>query len=331
MTDPEKHEARLLYLCQKDVAACAPPMPHLIDLIETAFREKGTGQAQMPPKSGLHPREDSFMHAMPAFLPGMGAAGIKWIAGYPANRERGLPYINGLLILSDPETGLPEAVMDATWITAERTGAATAVAARHLARPDSSVLAILGCGVQGRSNLRALRCVLPRLRKVRSYDVHRERTERYNAEMSRAYPGVEFLAAGSPREAVDGADVIITAGPIRSQPRPVIESAWVKAGSFVCPLDYGSYVTPELMRKADKFLADDAAQILDPGSSCFFPELPPLYGDLGEVVAGLKAGREKPHERIVCANLGLAIDDVAMGREVLKRARAETRGVLLPL
>ncbi len=321
----------LRYLSRQDVEAVAPSMEEIIELLSVAFREKGHGRTQMPPKTDIHPRDDAFIHAMPAFVPSLSAAGVKWIAGYPSNHERGLPFINGLLIMSDPDTGLPAAVMDAAWITAERTGAATALAARHLAREETVVLAVLGCGVQGRSNLRALRCVRPGLRKVRAYDIDAEKTERYNAEMSRAHPGVEFLAASSPRDAVDGADIIVTAGPILREPRPVLEAAWVKAGAFVCPLDYGSYVKPELLRKAEKFLSDDAAQILDPRSSCYFPDMPPLYGDLGEVVAGLKPGRENDRERIVCANLGLAIDDVTVGAEVLRRARIAGRGVLLPL
>lgn len=325
------HFMHLLYLSREDVEAVAPSMPEVIDILEIAFAEKGNGRTQMPPKMDLHPAADCFIHSMPAFVPALGAAGVKWISGFPTNRERDLPYITGLLILNDPQTGLPVAVMDAAWITAERTGAATALAAKYLARTDAASLAILGCGVQGRSNLKALRCVRPGLRKIRAYDLHAERAQDYIKEMSRAFPGVEFLSASSPREAVDGADIVVTAGPIHTEPRPVIEAAWVKPGVFVCPLDYGSYVKPELFRKANKFLTDDTTQILDPRSACYFPDMPPLYGDLGEVVAGLKPGRENDSERIVCANLGLAIDDVSVGIEILKRARAAGRGTRLPL
>lgn len=320
-----------LYLSRQDVESVAIPMERIIEILTVAFREKGEGRTQMPPKIDIHPRDDAFIHAMPAFVPALGAAGVKWISGYPSNRERDLPYIAGLLILNDPETGLPAAVMDASWITAERTGAATALAARHLAREDASVLAVLGCGVQGRSNLRALRCVRPGLRRVLAYDIHPERTAAYISEMSRLYTGVEFVAATSPRSAVEGADLIVTAGPILREPRPVIEAAWIKAGAFVCPLDYGSYLKPEVLRRANKFLTDDAAQLLNPRSACYFPDMPPLYGDLGEVVAGRKPGRENDAERIVCANLGLAIEDVSVAVEVLRRARDAGLGVTLTL
>ncbi|HET6373364.1 MAG TPA: ornithine cyclodeaminase family protein [Candidatus Polarisedimenticolia bacterium] len=321
----------ILYLSQQDVIEVAPPMEEMIDLLETAFREKGQGRTEMPPKLDIHPRENCFIHAMPAVIPALGAVGVKWISGFPTNRDRDLPYITGLLILNDPETGVPVAVMDAAWITAERTGAATALAARYLARGNASVLAVLGCGVQGRSNLRALRCVCPNLSEVRAYDVHPDRTEAYILEMSHACPGLDFVAATSPRETVRDADIIVTAGPILSDPRPVIEAGWLKPGCFVCPLDYGSYVKAEVFRKADKFLTDDAEQILSPRSACYFPDMPPLYGDLGEVVAGLKSGRESDTERIVCANLGLAIDDMAVGSEVFRRARVTGHGRILPL
>ena len=321
----------LLYLSREDVVSVAPAMEQVIELLAVAFREKGEGRTEMPPKLDVHPRKDCFIHAMPAVIPALGAAGVKWISGYPTNRDRDLPYITGLLILNDPDTGLPIAVMDAAWITAERTGAATALAARYLAREDASILAILGCGVQGRSNLKALRCVRPGLKQVRAYDIHPDRARSYIQEMSRAYPGLELIASDSPREAVTGADIIVTAGPILSEPKPSLEASWVKPGAFLCPLDYGSYLKPEVFRKADKFLTDDAQQILNPRSASYFPDMPPLYGDLGEVVAQLKPGRETDTERIVCANLGLAIDDMALGIEVLRRARQAGRGVRLPL
>src|SRR5205814_8068048 len=106
---------------------------------------------------------------MPAAIPAQNAAGIKWVSGYPENSKRGLPYIAGLMILNDFETGMPLALMDAIWITAKRTGAATAVAAKYLARPESSSVGILGCGVQGRSNLGGWRAWFP-LTKLYAYD-----------------------------------------------------------------------------------------------------------------------------------------------------------------
>ena len=121
---------KMLYLSKNDVERVNLSMEEIIQALDEAFREKGLGRVEMPPKPGIHTMPDAFIHAMPASVPGVGAAGCKWVSGYPENYKKNLPYINGLLILNDPETGIPLAVMDCIWITAMRTGAATAVAAK---------------------------------------------------------------------------------------------------------------------------------------------------------------------------------------------------------
>ena len=150
-------EQKILYLSQADVVSINLGTAEVIQLLEKAFNEKGHGRVEMPPKPGIHPGDgDNFIHAMPAYIPALKSAGIKWVSGYPKNTKNGLPYITGLLILNDPETGIPLAVMDCIWITAMRTAGASAVAAKRLARPESSRLGILGAGVQGISNTEAL-------------------------------------------------------------------------------------------------------------------------------------------------------------------------------
>src|SRR5439155_20154729 len=161
----------------------------------------------------------------------------------------------------DPATGLPTAVMDATWITAMRTGAATAVAVKRLARPGAITFGILGCGVQGRTNLEAVAAVVPSLGEVRAYDIHPERSEAYVREMRPLHPGLRFVAARSAREAVEGSDIVVTAGPIRTQPSPTLEAGWLSEGATGIPLDYDSYWRPEALRRADRFYTDDTAQI----------------------------------------------------------------------
>ena len=116
----------LLYLSKNDVVTTGLTMAEIITALETTFREKGAGRTEMPPKPGIHPGGgDNFIHAMPAYIPALKSAGVKWVSGFPENPKMGLPYITGLLILNDPETGLPVSVMDCVWITAMRTGAAT--------------------------------------------------------------------------------------------------------------------------------------------------------------------------------------------------------------
>src|SRR5215467_12945883 len=175
---------KLLYLTYSDVASAGLGMPEIIAALERMFREKGDGRVEMPAKIGIHPMPDAFIHAMPAVITAQKAAGMKWVGGYPENSRRGLPYISGVLILNDFESGIPIAIMDCTWITAVRTGAATALAAKYLARPESETVGILGCGVQGRSNLEALQVLFP-VKRARAFDVHPERREAYANEMSR--------------------------------------------------------------------------------------------------------------------------------------------------
>jgi ornithine cyclodeaminase/alanine dehydrogenase len=141
-------ELQMLYLSRADVGSVALDMCALIGLLEAAFKEKGQGRVEMPPKPGIHTRPDAFIHAMAAFIPSLKSAGIKWVGGYPNNPKVGLPYISGLLILNDDETGLPFAVLDCTWITAHRTGAASALSAKYLARMQSEVVGILACAME---------------------------------------------------------------------------------------------------------------------------------------------------------------------------------------
>src|SRR3972149_10392509 len=113
---------QLLFLSRADIEETDIAMKEIVSAVEQAFREKGERHVEMPPKPGIHPAPDAFIHAMPAYLPRLGAAGIKWVSGYPENYKRGLPYISGLVILNDVETGVPYAIMDCIWVTAMRTG-----------------------------------------------------------------------------------------------------------------------------------------------------------------------------------------------------------------
>src|SRR3569832_434595 len=248
----------LLYLSRRDVELAGLPMRSVIAAVERMFELKGRGLVEMPPTPGIHPRPDAFIHAKPAFIPAKDAAGIKWVSGYPQNQKRGLPYINGLLILNDPATGVPLCVMDCTWITAQRTGAATAVAAEFLARPDSASAGILACGVQGRSNLEALACRF-RLQRVAAYDVRPGVAARYAEEMGDLL-GEDIEAVDRPEEAVRGMDLIVTSGPILKKPSPVIEAEWIAPGAFASPVDFDSYWKPAARARFDLLATDDKAQ-----------------------------------------------------------------------
>ena len=321
---------QILYLSQADVTAVGLSMADVIDALEIAFREKGEGRVEMPPKPGIHPGGgDNFIHAMPAYIPAQGAAGVKWVSGYPGNQARGLPYINGLLILNDPETGLPVSVMDCVWITAMRTGAATAVSAKYLARPESSVVGILGCGVQGRSNLEALNVLFP-LKRVMAYDARPESAQRYASEMSERFD-LDVVPASTPREAVSGCDMVVTAGPILKTPHATIQAGWLDEGAFASLVDFDSFWHPAAMHEAAKFCTDDVPQLRHYAEIGYFGDIPPIHADLGELVAGKKPGRQTPAERTMACNLGLALDDMAVAPLLYAAAKEKGIGTWLPL
>ena len=321
---------KLLYLSRADVEAVGLSMPEIIESVTAAFREKGNGRIEMPPKPGVHPGANTFAHAMPAYIPALRSVGIKWVSGNPENPKQGIPQINGLVILNDPDTVVPIAVMDCTWITAKRTGAATAVAATWLARSDSRSLGILGAGVQGFSNLEALKCVFP-IERVGVYDVSAESAERYRAKVLAQWPDLAVSIVDQPRKAVDGMDLVVTAGPIVRPPHATIKAGWLGKGAFASALDYDSYWDRAALREADKFTTDDTAQLEDHKKLGYFKDVPPVYGDLGEIVAGTKKGRERPDERNIACNLGLAIDDMAVAPLVYARARERGVGTWLDL
>ena len=320
---------RLLYLSRADVELARVTMTDIIDTLEAAFREHGEGRTEMPPKPGVHSRPDAFIHAMPAYIPALHAIGMKWVSGYPENHRKNLPYISGLLILNDDETGLPLAVMDCTWITAKRTGAATALSAKHLARPDSKTVGILGCGVQGRTNVEALNALFP-LARVIAYDTAADQADAFASDVRDQW-GLEVVVAKEPREAVHGCDLVVTAGPIFRQPHATIKAGWLDEGAFASLVDFDSYWDGPALHEVDKFTTDDIPQLEHYREAGYFQNIPPIYASLGELVAGKKPGRERPEERTIACNLGLAIDDMATAPLVYARAKAAGLGTWLPL
>lgn len=321
----------LLYLSNADVKTIGLPMAEIIDSLETAFREKGEGRIEMPPKRGIHPcGGDNFIHAMPACIPGLQSVGIKWVSAFPENVRKGLPYVSGLLILNDMDSGLPVAVMDCVWITAMRTGAATAVSARYLARADSSVVGVLGCGVQGRANVEALNVLFP-LKRVMAYDVSSKAALQYADEIKTRFD-LDVKIVSAPREAVRGCDIVVTAGPILKKPHATILPGWLTEGTFASLVDYDSYWHSEAIKETDKFCTDDTPQFFFAREKrgCF-PDILDIYADLGELVTEQKSGRETPTERTMAANLGLAISDLAVASLLYQKALEKGIGTTLPL
>ena len=322
-------EQNVLYLSRADVEKVNLPMSQIIDLLEKAFLEKGNGRVEMPPKPGIHTMPDAFIHAMPAYIPSMKSAGIKWVSGYPENFKRGLPYITGLMILNDVETGIPYAILDCSWITAMRTGAASALSAKYLARPESETVGILASGVQGRTNLEALACLFP-VKQVYAYDVLPDVQEKFVKEMQERF-SFPISGVSEPRQAVVDSDLVVSSGPILKHPTPSIKKDWLRPGAYGSAVDFDSYWTAEALAQMDRISTYDHAQFQYYKSVGYFQQTPDPYADLGELVAGLKPGRQDEKERTLAINLGLALDDMAVAPTIYQKAKVMGLGVSLPL
>jgi len=317
---------RILYLSEKDVSELGLTMHDVIGLVEKGLREHGEKEVEMPPKPGIHPSPGVFVHAMPAFVPKLGAAGMKWVTGSSVARERGLPYITGVFVLNDPETGIPLCVMGCKWLTDMRTGAVSAVAAKYLARPDSKVVGIIGAGAQARTQLLGLNEVLD-LEEVKVYDIVRGVAERYADEMG-ARLGLNVKPVGSAEEAVRGSDVVVTAVPVDVE--PFVKRDWVGEGVLALPLELNYAWEDEAIFSFDKFVVDDREQTEYHARETGRP-LPEPYAELGEIVVGRKPGRESYEEKIMDMNYGLAIHDVVVGKRLYELALEKGVGTWLEL
>lgn len=321
----------VLYLTQKDVADVNLSMLEIIDLLEKAFIEKSHDRYEMPAKIGIHTRENAFIHAMPCWIPKAGAAGLKWVSGYPGNQEKGFPYIAGLLMLNDTDTGLPLAIMDCSWITAMRTGAVSGLACRHVANPESEVLGVLGCGVQGRTNLEAILNICKNLKRVYAFDKFPEITKRYIAEQSEKFD-IEIVGVDHPKKAVVESDILVTAGPIVHNPEGVIDKDWLKKGVTLTPVDFDCMFKPRAVEEVvDLYLTDDTGQYDTFKRMGYFPNGPASPPELADLITGKIKGRTDKAERIAAMNIGMALDDMATAIQVYNSAIKRDLGRILPL
>ena len=303
-----------LLLGKNDVAELLD-MGEVMGVVEQAFCDYASGRAQMPAKVYIRVPKGDF-RAMPAAVPN--AVGVKWVNVHLSNHERGLPSVMGVLILSDPDTAYPLAIMDATEITAYRTAAASAIASRHLARPESCTLGLIGAGHQAGMHLQSHALVFP-LEKVRVYDI---RTEAAAAFVSR-FP--RFRVEASSAEEAAASDIVCTLTPSTT---PVVESAWVRPGTHINAVGADACgkqeLDPALLASA-RVVVDDLTQACNAGEinvplrQGLF-EKDRIWATLGEIVAGTKPGRTDDREITIFDTTGLAIEDVATAWLIYQRA-----------
>jgi alanine dehydrogenase len=291
--------------------------------VEEAFALYGKRHVQMPAKIYLHlDRYCGDFRAMPAYIEGMEACGIKWVNVHPRNSRFRLPAVMAIFILNDPKTGFPLCIMDATLITSLRTGAAGGVAAKYLARKDSSVIALVGCGAQARTQLLALKEFF-KIRSVCVWGNKIEYAKKFVRDTRRMDLKIEIKE--SIRDCVKDADIVVTTTPTR---RPIVKSEWIRPGTHINAIGADAKGKEELdprLLKRSKVIVDDRAQACHSGeinipiSKGIITEKD-IHASLGEIVIGKKKGRTSPKEITIFDSTGLAIQDVAVADLVYKKA-----------
>ncbi|MEO6350034.1 MAG: hypothetical protein ABIP53_05220 [Candidatus Limnocylindrales bacterium] len=315
----------LRYLPAADLDRCMPSVTERIDLAAVALRGLARGEAEMPPKIGVHPREGALLHAMPAWLRSKDIVGLKWVSAFPGNREMDLPAIGGVVVLNDPETGFPTWLMDAARITALRTAAVSGVAIRLFQPPHVQCVAILGAGVQAYSHAEVVGAVLADAELV-LFDRNRERAESVAGEWR--IDGRRVTVAQSAESAVRGAQVVITAATLsKSQ---LMTPDWVDDDALVVSIDFATYASAALANAARAFVVDDRDQFLAYRGNGYFDGFPDPSVTLGELLAHDSSDGSSAAEGLVHVNhLGIGLADVVFADAIARRAEENGSGVML--
>ena len=304
-------------------------MRRVLRIVEKAFAAHGRNAVQMPPKLYIHlDKFNGDFRAMPAYVGSMEACGVKWVNVHPGNIKSGLPAVMAVIILSDPRTGFPLAVMDGTYITNLRTGASGGIAAKYLANRDSSTVGFVGCGTQALFQLMALHYIF-NLKAISAYDKEPARVARF-IKQSKAL-GIAVKRCGDIEDCVRMKDIVITTTPSR---KPLINAGWISAGTHINAIGADAKgkeeLDPAILKKA-KVIVDDTAQAVHSGEinvpiSKGLIKKSDICATLGQVVISRKRGRVSRNEITIFDSTGLAIQDMAVASYVYKRSMASPGG-----
>lgn len=326
------NSCEILLLTQEDVIkAGGLDMSLVIPTMEEVFKLHAKKDYVLPSKSVLRwgdPNSENTrgrINSMPGWIGGnINSVGIKWISSAPRNpRKYNLPRASAVIILNEPETLLPFAIMDGTVISAARTGAATGVGAKYLAKKDSKVLGLIGAGVQNYTQLLAVNHIYPNLEEIKVFDINKDKSKTFAMKISEEI-GKRIKVVDSAWEAVKDSDIYITATVTNE---PIIKSNWIDKGVFYSHVG-GHECEFSAISKFDKKIVDDWNEVKHRGVgsiALMFKENLidnlSIYGELGEIVSGVKTGRINDDESIYMTTVGMGIEDVALASKILERAK----------
>ncbi len=309
-----------LILTRDDIVSVAPSLREINDIVEETYRLSGHGQAEVPVKMGVHPgREHSFLHAMPAWVSGAKALGIKWVSYYPGISARGWPDSSGVIILNDPEHGHPIAIMEGLWITSVRTAACGAVAARHLANPNAKRLGLVGCGSLGFWSLRMIADVFPGIEEVTVASRTSASREKFCAD-AQQHGQWTLTPANHIEEAVAEMDIVVSSVPQGAE--RMIQGAWLTPGTLVIPLDVCSGWDDEAYATVDWLVTDDLGALSN-AVATRRPDLdlPTEKISLNDIILGRGPAVDRKNARTMAIPTGVASVDMMVAWEIYRRAR----------
>lgn len=311
-------------LISQEQVKAALNMGKMIEIVEQVFMAQGKGQVLMPSKITLDlgegnewPPYGGSFNAMPAYIgSNMDISGLKWVCGFEGNRAKGLPYISGTILLNEPHTGELLAIIDGSYITDYRTGAATGVAVKYLARKDSQIAGIIGAGIQAKTNLLAIKQVT-NIKKVKITDINIETAQKFAEEMSQEL-GLEIIVCENTQEVVADADIIVT---VTTANKPLVMRDWLKEGALVLSVGSFQELDQQIPLTADKLVVDSWEQNAHRG------ELLPLvkageitkeniWAEIPEIVTSNKTGRENEKEIICACLIGMGSTDIGIAQAV---------------
>ncbi|NHM32449.1 ornithine cyclodeaminase family protein [Neobacillus terrae] len=314
-------------------------MERIIDIVEQIFSVHGNDQVLMPSKITLDlgegnewPPYGGSFNAMPAYIgKEMDISGIKWVCGFEGNRAKGLPYISGTILLNDPRTGELLALMDGSYITDYRTGAATGVAVKYLAKKDASVVGIIGAGIQARTNLVAIAAVAP-IQKAKIIDINKEVASAFAEEMSKEL-NIEVVVADTNQEVVEESDIIVT---VTTANTPLVMKEWLQEGSLVISVGSFQELDETIPLTADKLVVDHWEQNTHRGELTKLIEAghlteKNLYAELPEIVTNRKKGRENEKEIICACLIGIGSTDIGIANEIYKDIKKSGEFQVFPI
>jgi ornithine cyclodeaminase len=315
------------YLNAIDVAALELTNDEILAAVSTALEAQGHGETVIEPRVHLVPESSDKGHfnVLRGYVKALGLAGVKVVGDFVDNYKHGLPSELAVLNLFDPETGIPKAILDATSITDMRTGAVTAIGARHLARKNSKVLGHIGARGSSYWNVRLLDHLFD-FDEIRVHSRRKESRDAFGARLSRDL-GKTVIVTDDWQSCLEGADIMVEASRL-PEPAPLFKTAWVKKGAFVVPYGTMSALEMDLTDIMDKVVVDDWGQCgpgkpygalrrhVDEGKVT----AETLHAEMGQIVAGLKPGRQSDDETILFWHRGLSTTDVALGAAMVDKA-----------